>query len=244
MLAYIKGEALPLRDQKGLRTNAKAILPFICGKTLDDAPAVAADMRRAWLADSLLPATINRRLALLRRLCNLALEWGWTEKALGKRIKLLPGENERHVYLTAEQVEAIAAKMPHAGDLVRLTAYTGLRLGELMALGKENVTADSIVLYTTKNGKPRTIPVPKRLRHILKRVPWQVTETVRRDEWEAARLPGVRWHDLRHTYASFLAASGASDREMGELLGHRSAQMVKRYAHLRATHLRRLVDSV
>ena len=51
----------------------------------------------------------------------------------------------------------------------------------------------------------------------------------------------MHWHDLRHTYASWLAAKGVGDRELGELLGHQSAAMVKRYAHLRAEHLHKRV---
>jgi len=239
---YLAGEATTLRDSKGLKTNARALLPYILTATLDEAPTVAARMRRDWLEAGLAPATINRRLALLRRLMNLAFEWGWTDKALGRRIKLLPEHNERHVYLTPVQVEAIAAAMPQAGDLVRVSAYTGLRLGELMRLTADNVVDGTLVIYMTKNAKPRTIPVPDRITHLLEQIPWAVTEYVRRTEWEAARvavgLPNVHWHDLRHTYASWLAARGVSDRELGELLGHRSASMVRRYAHLRADHLR------
>jgi len=239
---YLTGESTTLRDGKGIKTNAKAIRPYIQFATLDEAPDAAARMRRDWLAEGLKPATINRRLALLRRLCNLAFEWGWTDKAIGRRIKLLPENNARHVYLTPEQVEAIASRMPRAGDLVRFSAYTGLRLGELMRLTARNVTDGAVVLYDTKSTKPRTVPVPDRVAHILKAIPWAVTETVRRDEWEAARkaagLPHVHWHDLRHTYASWLAARGVGDRELGELLGHSSASMVKRYSHLRADHLR------
>lgn len=248
LVEYLKSEAKPLRDQKGLKTNAKALRPYLAGRTLEEAPAAAADARREWLAEGLLPATINRRLALLRRLLNLCFEWGWTDLPLGKRIKLLSGEIERHVYLSAEQVEAIASLMPLAGDMVRLTAYTGLRLGECMGLTKDNVSGTSLVLKRTKNGQPRTIPVPKRAQQILKSLPWQITETVRRNEWEAARgaagVPGLRWHDLRHTYASMLAAKGFSDREMSELLGHLSAQMVRRYAHLKKEHLSKRVANL
>lgn len=240
LLAYMQIEAPGLRDSKGLRTNAKAIRPFIAGQTLDDAPAVATAMKRAWVP-TLKPATINRRLALLRRLCNLAHDWGWTDKAIGRRIKLLPENNERHVYLSREQVEALAGRMPHAGDMVRFAAYTGLRLGELTSLTQANVAGQAIVLYQTKTTKPRMVPVPSRIKHLLERLPWPVTETIRRQEWDAARkacgLPHVKWHDLRHTYASFLASAGRSDREIGELLGHSSAQMTRRYAHLRGDQM-------
>lgn len=236
LLEHLKRDAAAHRDQKGLKTSAKALRPYLTGQPLDEAPAVAGKAKAGWQAAGLAPATINRRLALLRRMCNVALEWGWTDKPLGKRIKLLPERNERHVYLTADEVGSLAAAMPLVGDAVILAAYTGLRLAELMRLTQANVDGDDIVLYRTKTDTPRRVPVPARARHILKKLPWQWTETVRRNEWDAARkacqLEHVHWHDLRHTYASFLAAAGFSDREMGELLGHTSAQMVRRYAHL------------
>jgi len=245
LATYLTGEATLLRDQKGIKTNARALVPFINGRTIHEAPQVASEAKQSWLAAGLLPATINRRLALLRRLLNMCFEWGWTDLPLGKRIKLLPGEVERQIYLSHDQVEALASAMTVGGDMVRLTAYTGLRLGECMGLTQDNVQGHTLVLARTKNTKPRTIPVPKRVRHILKSLPWAVTEHVRRDAWGAARkacgLEFVRWHDLRHTYASFLAAKGYSDREMGELLGHLSSAMVRRYAHLRKQHLVKLV---
>lgn len=59
--------------------------------------------------------------------------------------------------------------------------------------------------------------------------------------WELAReragLEDFRFHDLRHTAASYLAMSGASLLEIAEILGHKTLSMVKRYAHLSAPHL-------
>jgi integrase len=53
-----------------------------------------------------------------------------------------------------------------------------------------------------------------------------------------AGLAGVRWHDLRHTFASWLASEGASDRVLQAMGGWTSPRMVARYAHLRAGDLR------
>jgi integrase len=163
-------------------------------------------------------------------------------------VKLLPENNARHIYLSADQVEALAACMPRSGDMVRLAAYTGLRLGELLRLEPRDVVRGALVIRDTKNGDPRTVPLPKRVRHIAKALPWAATNEMRRNEWDAARkackLAHVHWHDLRHTYASFLAAGGFSDREIGALLGHKSAQMVRRYSHLRQQHLAKKVSGL
>lgn len=66
-----------------------------------------------------------------------------------------------------------------------------------------------------------------------------------RTPWETAlRRAGIeafRWHDLRHSAASFMAKSGASLLEIGQVLGHKSANTTKRYAHLTESHTHALV---
>jgi integrase len=63
-----------------------------------------------------------------------------------------------------------------------------------------------------------------------------------RTAWERAvvraKLTGLHWHDLRHTFASWAVQRRVSLYELKELLGHSSLPMVKRYAHLAPEHLR------
>ena len=67
-----------------------------------------------------------------------------------------------------------------------------------------------------------------------------------RDTWEhtvqKATIPDFRFHDLRHTFASYLAMNGASLLEIAEVLGHKTLTMVKRYAHLTEAHTRGVVE--
>ena len=58
-----------------------------------------------------------------------------------------------------------------------------------------------------------------------------------------AGIGDFRWHDLRHSAASFLAMNGASLPEIGAVLGHRSSQTTKRYSHLAQAHTHQLVHS-
>ena len=118
--------------------------------------------------------------------------------------------------LGSDQIETLADHCPTIGPLVRIAAYTGIRRGELLRLRKEQTENGLISLGTdTKTGKPRAIPVPDRARAALDALEWPLPEnldqTIRR-EFEAAReacsLPHIRWHDLRHSYASLLAQAG------------------------------------
>ena len=61
---------------------------------------------------------------------------------------------------------------------------------------------------------------------------------------EQAEIEDFRFHDLRHTTASYLAQSGASLLEIADVLGHKQIQMTKRYAHLCIDHKQKLIDKV
>jgi site-specific recombinase XerD len=67
-----------------------------------------------------------------------------------------------------------------------------------------------------------------------------------REAWEnAVKRAGskdFRFHDLRHTAASYMLMNGASLAEIGEILGHKSFEITKRYAHLSESHTRSVVE--
>ena len=79
---------------------------------------------------------MNRRLAIVRRLCNLAWKWGWVESQI--KIELLSGEKARHVYLSIPQVIKLAKAAPKSKWYIILAAFTGLRESELLNLKQEN----------------------------------------------------------------------------------------------------------
>lgn len=252
--AYLDQAEKTHRSYSKLLSVARWLRPYIEGRTIEQAPQAAAELAAEGLrtrdrgdGPGLSPATLNRRLAMLRRLCNLAYEWGWTDQPVGPRIKLLRGEQQRHVFLTVAEVEALASRMPRCGDFCRALAYTGLRKSELFLADPAQLTRDGIVVLESKAGKPRIVPVHQAARKWIK-LPWLFTDQQLRLEWDQARkssgMQHVRLHDLRHTFASWLAQAGVSDRIMAELLGHQSAQMTRRYAHLRTEALAEAVGKL
>jgi integrase len=247
---YLKGEAKTLTDYDGLLSKARAIRPYIKGKTFDQTGMIAAKIKRDMLQQGLKPATINRRLALLRRLANLAFDWGWIEVQEGRRVKLLPGEEERHYYLEIDQVDKLIELCPDTGHLIRLAVYTGMRRGELFKMYVDPGFPEFICLpVNTKTKQPRLIPLPEQVTAIVKSLDLPLDpayDWLIRKEFEAAMeklgLQHIRFHDLRHTYASLLAQAGASLQLIGKAMGHSSTQMTARYAHLVAENLRELAD--
>jgi integrase len=231
---WLDTEARTLKSHTSLLQKAAHIEPHCAGRMLSQILDVAESVKTAGIRAGLKPATINRRLAILRRVANLAhQQWGWLDEPLGQRIKLLPGERARHVYLTAAQAEALlaACEHPRVADAILIALTTGLRQGEILKLTPDQ-RRDGLILLDadTKSGRPRAVP------DVDVKLPLGITYATLRTYFERARiaagLPHVRFHDLRHTTASWLLAKGASMVMVRDLLGHSSLAVTSRYSHL------------
>ena len=141
--------------------------------------------------------------------------------------------------------------------IVILALSTGMRRGEIMNLKWSDVdlVKGSILLQATKNGERRYIPLLGKALELLRAkystqaadslifpAPHSLSKPIDiRSAWNTAlRNAGIanfRFHDLRHTAASYLAMNQASLLEIGTLLGHKTVQMTKRYAHLSNAHI-------
>jgi integrase len=238
---WLEGEAVELKSYRHIVNNARMLRPYLKGKWLEDGPAVAAEYIEKNVGH-LKPATINQRLAIIRRLLRLAyLKWEWLKHPLHSKVILLPPRNERHVYLTLEEVEVLARAAADAGDGLRLLAYTGLRVGEAYRAKRiEDDQGTRLVLdANTKSGRPRMIPLPEFAAALP--CPPAVSRSQLRDRFEKARAaigrPELHLHDLRHTYASLLIQGGASPAQVRDLLGHCHLGVTSRYAHLRRDDL-------
>lgn len=249
LLRWLDGEARTLKDYAGHTSKARAIREYCAGKRLDQIVDAAEEIKRDGQKAGLAMATINRRLAILRRIANLAHDqWGWLDKPLGQRIKLFGGEQARHTYLTPDQVEHLAQCCAHTqtATAIRLAARTGLRMNEILAA--DTVFDGCIVVHPeqAKSGRPRLVPLPPDMPDLL--FPLGLTYPVLRRNFEAARelagLPDVRFHDLRHTAASWWAQAGANLTVLRDLLGHSTLAMTSRYAHLMTGDLKRAAADV
>jgi len=217
------------------------------------------------------PVRANRVGEVLRKMFSLAVGWGWRDDnpASGFRRRL---ENERERFLTPEEIGRLAKALDAAEDqraagIIRLCMLTGARVGEVRQARFEQFNLDlgswSKPAATTKQRKIHRIPISNEVATIVRQrqllvpsgSPWlfpsdtpgQPVQEIRRF-WKAiqteADLPGVRVHDLRHTFASLLVSGGASLEMIGKLLGHTQMQTTQRYAHLMDSPLREGLDTV
>ena len=216
------------------------------------------------------PATINRYNAALAAVFTWAIRRRVAPKAWDhpcRRVERRPENNEQTRFLGDEErvrlLEACkASRWPRLYLLVLLALTTGARKGELMGLRWADVDLDGKVMHVarTKNGDPKVLPLVPAVIEQLQRLkgadsallfasktrPQQAYSFEQRwtEALRVARVRAFRFHDLRHSCASLLARQGATLLEIGDLLGHRTISMTKRYSHLASSHRSALVNRV
>lgn len=235
-----------LKSTKQLENHLAQIIDLIEGRMLTEIVEVAERVKQTLRAKGNKPATVNRKLAILRRVANLAYErWRWLSEPLGKRIKLLAERNERQIYLTKAEVKALLAAVTNINARAALAfyAYTGWRAGEIHRLKPSAVQGKFLVLdANTKNDRPRKIPILPPLKWALRYLPLALSyDGVRPHFLKARKAIGrddLHAHDLRHTIASWIVGSGGTLPDVQAWLGQKSPLSANRYAHLSADRLR------
>ena len=207
----------------------------------------------------LAPASINRELAFLRRVFNVAIEDGLLE-ANPVRPKMFAKENNARTRFLSLEEEAQLRKAVAADKwpVIAVAIHTGLRRGEQFGLEWENVnfTTGLLTVPRSKHGEARRVAMNETVRSALRDLPSRLqsayvfpSETgetpldaqnfynrVYLPALKVAEIDGLRWHDLRHTFASRLVMAGVDLRTVQELLGHKTIQMTLRYSHLSPAH--------
>ena len=236
---WLEEDVPELRSARQTRNQVRMPLPFVRGRKLSEAEAVWGEVKVAMRGKA--PSTINHKGRILRQVTRLAWKrWKWIDRP--PDIRLLP-ETPREVFLTAEQVDALIKACPddRAAAYILLAAYTGIRRGHMLRLTHHDVEGDFLRLDRSgKVARRQLVPLHPRVQAIAKALPLGVSSNALQAAWSAAReATGIecRWHDLRHTCASWLAQAGVPLHTIGEILGHSSPTMTRRYAHLAPSHL-------
>ena len=212
-------------------------------------------------------ATYNRYKAVASVVFNYACrQYNLISNPIGL-IPSKPEDNHRVRYLsTSERKRLLKACRGVSWSklyLLVLTAITtGARRGELLGLGWNDIDFERQTAYvqTTKNGQPKVLPLTDDVVKELTKFRQQDGSLIFNSEvkpdkafcfnkqWKKAlilaEVDNFRFHDLRHTTASYLAQSGASLLEIAEVLGHKQISVTQRYAHLCIDHKQRLINSV
>ena len=214
---------------------------------------VTTSVLDAWLATyDETPATHNRRLAAISKVFHVAKQRGYTgpvpyfprKKEAAHRVRYLSDEEEKELLCTAYDYDL------RAYELTILLLDTGMRLSEAyrLCMADLNWTTGMITIRQSKSGRPRSVPMTKRVKQLLNtadpKLPIKLNPQSFRNTWQKARaamgMADDRCfvpHMLRHTCASRLVQGGVPIKFVQEWLGHASLDMTLRYAHIAPENL-------
>jgi integrase len=238
MALYIK-HADSLRSPDTAKHHALRVGPWVDGKRASEARQVAAQMTQD-MCGHYAPATINRSLGALSKALRLAYKLDKVPVDYSGVVERLAENNQRDVVLSLAEVKRLAdCASASVRAAIWIAIYTGCRRGEILAIKKADIGADSILLRAgnTKTLKARTVPIIAPLRPWLEHVPLGVNfeglKTGFRRARIAAGMPHVTFHDLRRSCATLMIQADVDLYVVSKLLGHSSVQVTQaRYGYL------------
>ncbi|MDR2990853.1 MAG: site-specific integrase [Burkholderiaceae bacterium] len=233
------------------------------GKCLDEIDRTLIDHIKAERIKIASKSTANRYLSLIRRvLRRAALEWEWIDKV--PNIRLFPEDGGRVRSLSREEFRRLHRELPpHLADMALFAVVTGLRQSNVKGLRWECVDLELrhawVIAKEHKNGKYHSVPLnDDAMAVLLKRQGQhpvyvftyedkpihQVSTKAWRHALERAGIEDFRWHDLRHTWATWHRQAGTPTYELQRLGGWKTPAMVERYAHIAPEGLQRSASRI
>ena len=241
------------------------LLPYFGNLKLTE--VTSNKIRRLMFDMSNKPIMANKAYNLISHMFNMAIEWGLAESNPIKRIKKFP-EERRNIFLNFKQIKELLNVLELDGSktslAIKMMILTGARKSEVL-----NATFEQFDLTnnywnkpcnTTKQRKTHTIPIGIKVIHIVEQLKKMSKNNflfsnykgkpmidIKR-KWHVIRnqikMPHLRLHDLRHSFASFMVNKGVPIRHISELLGHTNIQTTLRYAHVFDESLKKAVNLI
>lgn len=231
-----------------------------------DIAAWLAELRKEGLA----PATVEKTRVIMSKSFNLGAQWE-IPGADRNPVKAVPRQkfsNARQTYVDSDQAarllcEAAKSRNLQLRSIIALLLLTGMRVSELLSSRWGDVDIDRRTLFVpiSKNGRSRTIPLSQAAIDVLTdmkrpaggvfmfpnpRDPKKHLTTIKHG-WQAVReaagLPTLRIHDLRHSFASAAVSAGIDLYHVGKIMGHQNVSSTARYSHIANSALMAAVEA-
>ena len=255
------GHKRSLTDDK---VHLRWVAPFLKNIFLSDITSdLIDDISKKKEATGVSPASVNRMLEVVRAILRKAhKDWGWLQAVPAVRMRK---ENNRRIrWITYKEAERLLKELPeHLRDMASFTLLTGLRQGNVTGLKwcDIDLIRKHALVHPEDSKSGRAIPVPLNQDAIAILLMQKGNHPVyvftynghpvsrcNNHAWRKALtragIKDFRWHDLRHTWASWHIQNGTSLQELQQLGGWSSFDMVLRYAHLSSEHLRQAAERV
>lgn len=196
-------------------------------------------------------STVNRYMALVRSILRRACyDWEWIDRV--PKVGMMRQSDGRVRSLSREEFSKLLAELPeHLADMARFSVATGLRQANVKRLQWKQISLERRHLWVAadqhKNGKAHSVPLNVAAMEVLikrqddhpayvftyeGRPVEQVSTKAWRLALKRAGIQDFRWHDLRHTFATWHREAGTPTHELQRLGGWKTQSMVERYAHI------------
>ena len=229
------------------------------GISRDVLDRIVAERKASGVSNSTVNRTMEVVRAVLRKAAN---EWEWLDRV--PKIRMLPEPKRRVRWLARDEADRLVATLPeHLAAMARFSLETGLRRSNVTGLEWPQVDLARRTAWIhadqAKGRKAIAVPLSASAVAIIRgqigKHPTHVfsfrgkpVRQVNTKAWRAALqrvgIENFRWHDLRHTWASWHVQDGTPLHVLQELGGWECVEMVRKYAHLSAAHLQEYVDRV
>jgi integrase len=249
------------REREREKERLKWFAQYLDDSPLTDISRDLIDKLRTLRAGQSSKSTANRYMALVRMILRKAhREWDWIDRA--PVVPMYRLEKTEPRFLTRQQFDKLRKKLaPHLADLAEFSVETGLRMRNATGLrwAQVDLKRDLLVVPAAraKAGETISIPLSQRASAILRK--WKgkdrehvfvfrgraisdVNGAAFKTAARKSGVPWLRWHDLRHTWASWHIQSGTPLHILQELGGWKSYEMVRRYGHLTVEHLKAFAE--
>jgi integrase len=204
-----------------------------------------------WCGKPRSTVNVNRTIAVLKRMFNLAVREDLLPKNPCWKVKMLPENNARDRVLSVEELDRLLSHLPrHAALIVQFTLLTGMRAGEVLNLTWNKVDMKQRIIRLesedTKTSEPRVIYLNDDLLGILdeagkvrnlghnrvftyKGQPITSIKTCFKTACRKAGITNFRFHDLRHTFNTNMRKAGVDKSVIMKITGHKTPSMFYRY---------------
>jgi integrase len=231
-------------------SRLKNLVRYFSSKMLGDITAYDVECFKAERKRTRAGATVNRDLALLKTMYNKASHWKFFRGDNPVRGVTFFPERQKERILSQEGAQRLVkASTKSLKPVVIVALNTGMRISEILGLHWENVDFERrfIFIERSKNGRSRKVPMNSEVRKALAGLPRNGAEFIFSKERSSgplrsvrtaflnalkkAKIANVRFHDLRHTFATNLVMNGVDLVTVKEILGHSEIAMTVRYSH-------------
>ncbi len=213
-------------------------------------------------------AYFNRLFVILKIIIKKGEDWELVDKNVLQKLKKIRLEKEisRIRFLSEDEIIKISKAKSYKGqskNIVLVALFTGMRKNEILSLKWSDIDFNNkminIKAENSKNAVSRYIPLPEPLKEILLEIKekskseyvFYNKKTLNRLYdfkkpfcyiLKQANIEDFHFHDLRHTFASYLVMAGVGIAEVQQLLGHKDIKMTMRYSNLSHKHLRNAIS--